>query len=85
MATRQNKQMIIRVGTVTLILLLIIDCVLLYMWLSYGTRTITKTVTKKTIARRLVPHHYRREDEDSYLLLVMITLTVIIVVVQNQI
>ncbi|XP_077492421.1 uncharacterized protein LOC144103628 [Amblyomma americanum] len=69
MATRQNKQMIIRVGTVTLILLLIIDCVLLYMWLSYGTRTITKTVTKKTIGRRLVPHHYRREDEDSYLLL----------------
>ncbi|XP_049511322.1 uncharacterized protein LOC125939862 [Dermacentor silvarum] len=68
MASRQQKQMIIRVGAVTMVLLIIINAILLYLWLTSKPTVINKTVTKS--ARRLfVPDRYQREGEDSYLLL----------------
>ncbi|KAH6925021.1 hypothetical protein HPB50_027173 [Hyalomma asiaticum] len=71
MAARQNKQLIVKVGTVTMVLLIIIDATLLYLWLTSKPTKFHKTVTKTVdSARRLfVPGLYLEDAEDSYLLL----------------
>ncbi|KAL1425230.1 hypothetical protein MTO96_019382 [Rhipicephalus appendiculatus] len=63
--------MIIKVGTVTMVLLFIIDAILLYFWLT-STRTKyhkTVTVTVNSARRLLGPGLYPEDGEDSYLLL----------------
>ncbi|XP_054934031.1 uncharacterized protein [Dermacentor andersoni] len=70
MAHREQKRMIVRTGIVVIILLLIIDAILLYLWLTAEPKVIYKKVTKEDLNRRLFqPFDLDPRDTDDTLLL----------------
>ncbi|XP_049511340.1 uncharacterized protein LOC125939877 [Dermacentor silvarum] len=70
MAQREHKRMIVRAGIAVIILLLIIDAILLYMWLTAEPKVIYKKVTKDDFNRRLYqPSDLDPRDTDGTLLL----------------
>ncbi|XP_075529899.1 uncharacterized protein LOC142563233 [Dermacentor variabilis] len=68
-AQREQKRMIVRAGIAIIILLLIIDAILLYLWLTAEPKVIYKKVTKEDNRRLFQPSDLDPRDTDDALLL----------------